>query len=356
MHGFRSLALSFDLGAARLGVFILLLGGATAGTAAPVEQGGHPAGAHPVPVVARVGTEAIRADEYRQAYAQAVRAKFYHGSVPEAELKKHAHETLRALIDERLYAREIARRGLKADEAAVQAEIDGYERQYANSPQWQQNKGRLLPGLRERLGKKYALERLKSVVMEVKPATEQQARDYYRQHLDLFTEPERLRLSSILLGVDPSSPESVWQAVDAEGQRIHEEIRGGGSFAELARLHSSAPSAERGGDMGYLHQGMLTAQAMALVDKLAIGETSPPFRALEGVMMLRLDERVAPRVRDYADVAGRARELWLRDRREAAWESFRQRLYDAATVSVDARVQPELADFPLPAPKRPGKP
>ena len=45
---------------------------------------------------------------------------------------------------------------------------------------------------------------------KVPEPTEAQARAYYDAHKDLFVEPEKLRLSVILLKVDPSAPKAAW--------------------------------------------------------------------------------------------------------------------------------------------------
>ena len=70
------------------------------------------------------------------------------------------------------------------------------------------------------------------------------------------------------------------------------------------------------------------------IDELEPGQITDAIRTLQGVAVLRLDDRRPERLRDYADVTERARDLWLRERSEAAWSSFKQKLREGTPVTV----------------------
>jgi parvulin-like peptidyl-prolyl isomerase len=302
-------------------------------------------------ILVTVNGRAIAADEFQETFTRAVKEKFYHGSVPVEELRKHSHVVLRQMIDDMLMDEEAKRRKLKADSEFVQQTIAQYERQYQNSPQWQQNRDKLLPGLQAAIERKSIRTRLEEAVKQVGQPSAADTEAYFRANRELFTEPERVRISAILLRVDPSSPQAVWVAALEEGVRIRAQLAKGASFSELARLHSADDSASRGGDMGYIHKGMLSEDATVAIDKLKIGEMTEAFRSLEGVLIIRLDERVPASVRKFTDVRQRAAELLARQRREKAWEDFRDSLYQSASVSLDKAKYPDFAEFALPAGK-----
>jgi parvulin-like peptidyl-prolyl isomerase len=114
-------------------------------------------------------------------------------------------------------------------------------------------------------------------------------------------------------------------------QRLDE----GTPFEELARTHSSDSSASAGGDMGYLHKGMLSANAEKAISELSIGDVSEPVQVLEGIAIFRLTEQQLARLRSFDDVRDRARELWLRDRGDREWEMLVARLRSDSRISVD---------------------
>ena len=55
---------------------------------------------------------------------------------------------------------------------------------------------------------------------------------------------------------------------------------------------------------------------------------------LQGIAILRLDDRRAERLREYSDVAERARGLWLRDKSESAWAFLQEKLRLDTPVTV----------------------
>ena len=79
----------------------------------------------------------------------------------------------------------------------------------------------------------------------VKP-NEKEVKAYYAANQAQFTEPEQLRVSVILLKVDPSSPAATWKQVDEQAQALAKRARAGEDFAALARQHSADPSAPQG--------------------------------------------------------------------------------------------------------------
>lgn len=307
--------------------------------------------AEPAKVLVTVNGRAISADEFQDTFSREVRDKFYHGTVPVDELRKQSHVVLRRMIDDILMEEEAARRKLKPDTDLVEQTLAQYEKQYQNSQQWQQNREKLLPGLRAAIERKSVRSRLEESVKQVAPPAAADVEAFYRNNLSLFTEPERVRISSIVLRVDPSSPPQVWSAALEEGVRIRAQLAKGASFADLAKLHSADESASRGGDMGYIHKGMLSEEATSAIDKLKVGQATEAFRSLEGVLIIRLDERVPANVRKLADVRQRASELLVRQRRDKAWEEFRETLYQSSSVSLDKSQYPDFAEFSLPAGK-----
>jgi parvulin-like peptidyl-prolyl isomerase len=284
---------------------------------------------------AKVGDTLITQQEFDAAFAQAAHAKFYHGKPPEGEVAALQREVGQSLVDDVLLWKEAQRRQLQPDAASVQQAIDGYEQRYQASEQWKANRARVLPGLKAKLERDSVLERL---AQAVKSAGEPGAQDlalYWQTHQDKFTSPEQVHLAMILLKVDPSSPQPKWDAARDEGTSIVKRLRAGAGFSELAHLHSGDGSAERGGDLGYVHRGMLPEPAQKAVDKLQPGEISDAVVLLEGVAVFRLEARKTPKLNPLDDVRERARDLWKRDRADAAWTVFLERLRRETQVELD---------------------
>jgi parvulin-like peptidyl-prolyl isomerase len=288
------------------------------------------------PAFAVVDGVRLSAAEYEQAVALAVRQKFYHRTPSDEVLAGVRREVADSLVERVLLLKEAKRRGFKADRAKVDAALAAYEARYGSSPQWPTVKAQALPKLTARLEEDSLVEQLERSVRDVPQPDEKALRAYYTKHPDLFTEPEQVRLSVILLKVDPSSPRAAWEKADAEGRDLVKKLKAGADFAELARLKSGdAESAQAGGDMGYVHRGMLPEALHGELDKLVPGAISPPIRLLEGVTVLRLADRKAQRLRGFEEVRPRAAELVRRERSDGHWSALIAGLRKRAVIRMD---------------------
>lgn len=320
-----------------VGVMLSLLSGSSAlwaQAATPVEPPpvAVPAtAAHPYAIV---NGKSISQAEYQAAYVNYMRQKFYHGQVPEDQLVQARKDVGSQLIERLLLLEEIERRDIKPDSVDVEKQILGYDQRYATNPNWQKSRETMLPGLRQQLSQQSRLKRLEEAVRDIPPPGEPEVKAFYAARPELFTEPAKLRLYSILLAVAPSSSNAVWEAARREGEAIVRRIRGGADFSEQARMASNDPSAESGGDMGYLHQGMLPESLQAKVDQFKVGEVADPIDMLQGIGIFRVDERIPPKLQDYERVAERARDLLHRERREKAWTDFLEALKREARITI----------------------
>lgn len=322
------------------------LSGHTAAGAAQPTANVAPAAAAPF---AKVGDKVISHQEFDASFAQAARSKFYHGKTPDDAIAKLQREVGQAMVDEILLEMEAKRRKVQPDQAFVKQTLDGYDKQYQTSEQWKNNRARLLPGLKAKLERDSMLEQLTKQVKSVRDPTPQQVEQYWAAHKDKFTSPEEVHVAMILLKVDPSSPQAKWDGARAEGAAIVRRLKAGADFKELAKLHSGDGSAKNGGDMGYIHQGMLPEAAQQALDKMKPGELSEPIVLLEGVGVFRLEGRKPPKLNPLQAVHDRARDLWKRDQGEEAWAALLAKLRRDTPVKMDdSRFQP-LATAAKPA-------
>jgi parvulin-like peptidyl-prolyl isomerase len=316
--------------------------GLAAPTAAPAPAPAAAAlAAHgPIPLFATVNGYPISVAEFNSAFTAHMRQTYYHGAVPEGGLNKARREVAEQLVSRTLQLQEIARRGLKPDSDAVERQVADYDKNYAANPNWQRNRELMLPGLRDLLGQQELLKRVENQVRDVPAPTPDQVKAYYGRKPELFTEPQKLRVRSIVLRVDPGAPRAAWDAAIAEGARLVRRIRGGADFAEQARLASTDEFAANGGDLGFLHAGVLPEGLEGIIDKLKTGEVTEPIETLQGIAIFRVDERVPPVLHSFESVADRAAALLLRESRDEAWQAFLAGLRKGSAISIH---DPEVA-------------
>ena len=113
---------------------------------------------------------------------------------------------------------------------------------------------------------------------------------------DIDSELDRLRaaadqptylLAEIFLAVDEPTREP---EIEANMLRLREAIISGASFPIIARQFSQSASAIEGGDLGWIIEGQLSEDLIAVVPQLPLGELSQPIRVIGGFTMILMRE------------------------------------------------------------------
>lgn len=306
--------------------------------------------AAPEPLYATVNGTPITQRDFIGAFNSHLRQKYYHGQIQPEQLETEKKTVGDQLVLRVLLLEEAKRRGIAADEQQIEKTVAEYDARYAASPTWQKSREAMLPGLRKQLADQDVLRQIEAIGRTIPEPTEDAVREFHKTRIELFTEPEKLRLHTILLRVDPSAPKAAWDAAREEAGRIAARLRAGeAKFEDLAMLHSNDVSADKGGDMGYLHKGMIPEPVQAKIDAVPLGAVSDPIDVLEGVTLFRLDERIPPKVMAFEEVSGRARDLLKREQGKQAWDDFAAALRRGATVTLaeqPAEAAPEAAPAP----------
>ncbi len=282
-------------------------------------------------VFAVVGGTVIPIDEFEANFHAGVRQRFYHGQVPAADIAAFRREVAAAMVDRLLLLQEAERQGIAPDERWMDARMTMLTERIAASA----DPVAAREALRAQLMGDSVIAQLRQRIEQVPAPDREAVLAYYRAQPDKFTTPERLRVSMILLRVEPWSGGAVWEAAQEEAQRLYAKLKDGASFSDLARLHSADGSAAQGGDLGYVHKGMLAREAQEVLDAMQPGTFSAPLQMLQGYALFRLDERVVPQLNAFDLVAERAGDLLHRELSERAWQDALARLHETTAITVN---------------------
>lgn len=156
---------------------------------------------------------------------------------------------------------------------------------------------------------------------------------YYRAHKDQFRRTEKVKARHIRV------------ASEALAQSIAAEVAAGKDFGLLARRHSLAPSASRGGQLGWVIQTESPDWLAALALQQPAGKISNPFRAPVGPTeaatwdIVLVDQRVEGYYPPGSDTVGYlARKAIAHERARAEFTNARSALVRAAKVELAPRV------------------
>lgn len=311
----------------RVGLLLLFALAALAGAARPLSA------QVPEDAVAVVNGEAIGIDEFNRHFAQAARQRFYHGAVPAAQSESLRREVVDELILRRLLLGEAERRRIDVDTGAIDGKLRGYAERLGREEDRRAFE-RQASELRRQLLDNARLRAIEETVRAVADPEESALRDYYDAHAEQFTEPSSNRVGLILIAVQPWETGDVWREAKHQAAEIAEHLRAGADFAALARARSGDRTAAAGGDMGYVHKGMLASVAEESLDKLQPGEISDPVPLLQGYAVFRLMERTPAKLRPLSEVRERAAQLYKRDRGDEQWQGLIASLRRNARIEI----------------------
>jgi peptidyl-prolyl cis-trans isomerase C len=120
-------------------------------------------------------------------------------------------------------------------------------------------------------------------IMEAKWAgkiniTDDETKKYYDENPKKFETPEQVRASHILTKLDLTDPNADPNETKAKArektQDLLKQIKDGADFAELAKAHSTCPSAANGGDLNFFARGRMAPAFEKAAFELEVGKVS----------------------------------------------------------------------------------
>jgi len=299
--------------------------------------------------VVRVNGKAITEENLRIAVNNVMPMKSFHTTVSDRRFHEIRKNTLERLInDELVFELAVSR---KEDKITA--------KEFAES--LKQLKKRLRPGdtiedvlKRSNMTMDGLKKELKfsTVVVRVRNNTEEELRKksealvtekymqhYYNTHLDKFNEPAQLHLMGILIKVDPSASQRLWIKTKKRIHDISDEAIKGTDFSALAKKYSQAPSASKGGDMGWAHEGSLLPDIESVVSAMKVGEISKPVMSIYGVHVFKLVGKRPERQKKFKELnLKRLKSELVKKDYNAKWNAWLTGLRKGAKVEYLKRI------------------
>lgn len=295
-----------------------------------------------------VNDQMIPAQQFQEAFRTGVRETFFHGKVTDKELEKFRDSVAQKLIDETLLVQQANKLGIEPNPDQVKKAIEKETAKYRKQANWEKGKEAIIASVRPKIELENTIEQLEQKTRNIPQPSEKAVMEYYKDNAGQFTAPEKWNVSIIMLKVDPSSPSTVWQEAAEQADEIVRRLRDGENFEELARIHSGDESAVEGGNMGYIHTGMLSKPAQNVLNSMELGQISEPVMLLQGVAVFRLNGIQEARLNEFEKVKPRATELLQRKLADEAWENLVITLRKNAKIDINDNVVKNATANPRP--------
>ncbi len=115
-------------------------------------------------------------------------------------------------------------------------------------------------------------------------------------------------------------------------EAIQAELKGGKSFEDLARQHSTSPSKATGGDLGWMNKGFLRASIEEAAGKLKPEQVSAPIETDKDLYLIQLIALEDAPVKAFAEVKAKILEKLQEPKAQNAIEQYLSNLRMRANI------------------------
>jgi len=255
------------------------------------------------------------------------------GKRPAAANKKQVLENL--ILRELLYqeARRAGTRVPQGEVAAKLAELTGKLHGQEALESTLDRLGLSAPDLERQLAQGMVIDQFLAGRFSQAPSDDEVS-SYYQEHQDEFREALRLRLSHILVKIDPAGDPARKEQGRARLLALARRVSAGEDFAALAREASECSSAQSGGDLGYFLPGQLAREMEDEARFLKPGEVSGVVEDRFGLHLLQLTELRPAALLPLDQVKGKITARLREQKQMKALAPLLKRLRAAAKVEI----------------------
>jgi len=247
-------------------------------------------------IVAVVNGEVITLSDLHRAfepYADQIEAN-YKGPDKEAFLQKNREVFLQRMIDQILIEQEAKKPGvgiadIKDEEvmgvirdmlAKNQMTMSAYLKRLAEE-------GNTLDNVKKEIrGQMLRMRLLRREVQSRILVTDEEIGEYYDKHRQDYEGREAVHIRQIFLPVPQGADRAARDQVRAETSRLRERILKGERFEMIAARYSRGPSADEGGDIGFVERGVMMPEVEKAAFSLPVGEVSDVIETEAGFLLL----------------------------------------------------------------------
>ncbi len=259
----------------------------------------------PAAVVAWVGDSAITEEELQEAVHRKVRSVYSHVQGLERN-PKYRREALNELVDAILLFHGAQKRGITISDDEIDVVVAENIKQLGSEKALQEvlkGKGITLDTFRSRIRRYRSVNELLGKLLQESIVTDEELKKYYEDTKESFRRPYSIHLYHILLKVEPSAPEEEWRKKKETAEDLLNKLRAGEEFYDIAYKYSEDPFRVKGGDLGFIHKGMMMdREAEEVAFALQPGELSAVIRTIEGFHIMKAGDRKPGELIDFGMV------------------------------------------------------
>ena len=221
---------------------------------------------------------------------------FFHSTVTPEKLKEVEKDALKELEKKHLLLQYAKRKGYKISDSVLKREEKKIREAFGSKENFEAGLKRAnltYETFKKELRNDLLMQKLydKEIKSEL---SEDDLKKYYEENRYKFKRPEKIKVRIIYIRNDPTDPKGREKALKRAKEALAK-IKEGEDFADVASKYSNAMSRIKGGDMGFVHKGMLDEPIEKAAFSLKKGEMSDIVETPTGFYIIKLED-ISPAV------------------------------------------------------------
>ena len=173
--------------------------------------------------------------------------------------------------------------------------------------------------VRKDVTRQFAVE----AIMKDVAVSDEEIAEFYEKHKENFKVPETVRASHILV------------ADEDEMKKVRADLDAGMSFEDAARKHSSCPSKEQGGDLGFFSKEQMVPEFGNAAFAMKVGDVSAePVKTQFGLHLIKLVDKKEASVRPLEEVRAQLTESLLNEKKAGVYNDQLSKLREKHQVVI----------------------
>jgi len=156
---------------------------------------------------------------------------------------------------------------------------------------------------------------------------------YYQENQKEFVRPEQVALRAIEVKTE-GKKESEIPELKAKAQKLHDRVKDGEDFGELAKRFSDGSTAQQGGWLGQYKRGELSKELEDIVFKMKKNELTDVIETKQGFLVLQVMEHYDEGQQSFEKVENEIQERLYDQRMEPALKEYLKTLREQSYVVI----------------------
>jgi foldase protein PrsA len=211
----------------------------------------------------------------------------------EQQKKQITTQILDLLIDEKVYVIQADTMKITVTDKEVETEVNKTIKRFPSQAEFNKalkDAGMTMDDLRAFTKTRMITDKVNKKIVGTVTVTDKEAKAYYDANPAQFKDPEKVKVSHILV------------KTEEEAKAIQTQIIDGGSFADIAKEKSTDPASKaNGGDLGYIQKGVMVPEFETAAFGMNAGDPPQVVKTQFGWHVITVTDRTAEKQKTYEE-------------------------------------------------------